>query len=155
VDGEASVGVAGPATNSALLSAARAERDRRADSYPLRIAAGKISALDAAVDFQCWVAIAEWLETGRFFSFAGGDDPDSPAAPVIRWRELEEAAAKALAAIDAKIERSLSGGQASSDLAALQSRGELLVHIHRKLSLRRAIVDSLNAELRSTEAVAA
>jgi hypothetical protein len=158
-------------TEPTLLTAARFERDRRAERYPRRIHDGAISADEASLDYQCWVAIAEWLESGRFQSIAGGANPDDPAAPIIGWPQLEAAAAAALGRINAKLdvldERGSvgEGGPRSKErptvgvdgpatriapetLGALRERRSCLFAIHRKVSLRRETIDILNAELR-------
>ena len=134
-----------------LAEAARAERDRRAERYPQRSADGKISADDATIDYQCWVAIAEWLESGRFMGFYGGASPEESDAPWIGWPQLDQAAAKALTSIDAKIER-LAADPDQERVAALNLRRANLTAIHRKVQLRRQMVDSINHELRERRA---
>lgn len=119
-------------TDADLVAAAQHERDRRAASYPEKIKDGAdVEAL--TIDFQCWVAIAEWVETGHFFSFAGGADPDSPNAPIISWPHLQTAAQRAL-------NKALNPSARRSALEA----------IHRKVALRRTSIDIINQHLRST-----
>ena len=166
-----------------LVAAARFERDRRAERYPRRIAELRATvgsdgpAIESlSLDYQCWCAIAEWLETERFQSIAGGANPDDPAAPIIRWPELEAAAAAALARINAKLdaldERGSvgEGGPRSKErptvgvdgpateiapyitpetLGALRERRSCLFAIHRKVALRRETIDRINRELRA------
>jgi hypothetical protein len=144
---------------AALLDAACFERDRRAESYPLKIAEGA-DAEKLTIDFQCWVAIAEWLDTDRFMSFTGGADPDAPGAPVIRWPDLEAAARTALDSVAAK----LAGEQAflarpraegeereplsATELEALQVRRARLFAIHAKVQRMREAIDLLNNEFK-------
>jgi hypothetical protein len=132
-----------------LAAAARAERDHRLQSYSARIRGGSPEAEGASIDYQCWVAIAEWLETDRFFSFAGGADPERADAPIIRWPELEAAAEAALIGASAKCDRMLSGGdgEGESYVEACVRRARLAC-IHRKVQLRRQMIDSLNRDLR-------
>src|SRR5690348_14175995 len=85
-----------------LAAAARFERDRRAERYPELIAEG-VDAEALCLDYQCWVAIAEWIETDRFFSFVGGAEPERDDAPIVHWPTLEEAAKKALHKIELKL----------------------------------------------------
>lgn len=137
---------------AALIEAARFERDRRSQTYPQKIYDGKIDAEPAAIDFQCWVAIAEWLDTGRFFSFAGGAEPERADAPIISWAELESAAEAALVSVSAQCDRLFTAEQveagAYEEACARRSR---LWAIHRKVQLRRQMVDSINREFRSTK----
>jgi hypothetical protein len=126
---------------AALADQARHERDRRAASYPDKIARGA-DAEALCLDYQCWVAIAEWLETDRFTSFAGGADPDQPDAPVIRWPELVAAAERA-------------GGSVRGDNQAAELRRARLTAIHRMLELRAESVAIINAELRKPRELAA
>ena len=152
-----------------LVAAARFERDRRAERYPRRIAELRATvgsdgpAIESlSLDYQCWCAIAEWLETERFQSIAGGANPDDPAAPIIRWPELEAASAAALARINVKLdvldERGSvgEGGPRSKEMAvspetlgALRERRSCLFAIHRKVALRRETIDRINRELRA------
>ncbi len=136
-----------------LAEAAGFERDRRAEAYPAKIRASGLSAEAASIDFQCWVAIAEWLETGRFFSFAGGADPQHADAPIISWPALETAAASGLAAIEASTSAEEAKFAPDSDrLVTLYDRRASLVAIHRAVQLRRQSIDSANAELRQRAA---
>jgi hypothetical protein len=141
--------------DAALFAAARLERDRRAEAFPAKIRAGA-DAERLSIEYQCWVAIAEWLEGGRFFSFAGGADPDRADAPVIRLAELEAAAQDALARRSAKLE-ALEGqtNVTPETLGALRQRRSCLFIIHRRLALRRQSVDAINAELRARREQAA
>jgi len=134
----------------ALVVAARFERDHRADNYARRIAAGEpLDPEAAAIDYQCWVAVAEWLETGRFQSFNGGANPESPTAPVIRWPELEAAAEAALVGIAARTDRLDRDPNARpEDRAAAHLRRARLVIIHRKVQLRRQTIDAINLHAR-------
>lgn len=135
-----------------LASAARYERDRRGENYPPRIAAREIDAEPAAIDYQCWTAIAEWLETGNFQSFSGGADPEGPDAPLIRWPELEAAAEAALVSITAKCDKLLAdGGDGGETFAEACARRARLFVIHRKVQLRRQMVDSVNREFRAMQ----
>jgi hypothetical protein len=137
----------------ALLAAARFERDRRAASYPQRIFEGRISAEDAAVDYQCWVAIAEWFETERFFSFAGGAEPDRDDAPVISWPQLEDAAKKALHQVERKL--AAEGWLDGCPPTATSERRNALVRIHRAIQLRGESIETINRELRADQEIAA
>ena len=133
-------------TLDGLIEAARHERDRRLDTYPKKIAAREIDAETASIDYQCWVAIAEWLETDRFSSFYGGADPQSEQAPLIRWPELEAAAKKARDAVERKL-----AGEGWFDgctPTATSERRNALTLIHRKLQLKREHMEWINAELR-------
>lgn len=138
---------------AALVAAARFERDRRAANYPARIGAGQLDVEAAAIDYQCWVAIAEWLETDRFYSFAGGADPERDDAPIVSWPELEAAAAKALTSIKGKVQAEESRGAAG--IEQLHVRCARLNAIHRRIRLRRLSIDQINAELRGRTAAAA
>lgn len=117
-----------------LVDAARFERDRRAESYPPLVAAGKLGAEQGTADYQAWCAILQWLETGRFVSFEGGTD----GATMIDWAFVEAAAAKALAKLDAKAERD---GEA-------KVRRDRVFCIHRMVARERRLIDAINAELR-------
>jgi hypothetical protein len=133
-----------------LLDAAVAERDHRLESYNRRIAAGgldpaKIEAM--CLDYQCWVAIAAWLETDRFDGFYGGADPESPSAPYVRWPELEAAAKKALDSVELKLARE--GWFDGCEPTAISERRCALVRIHRKVALRRESIDAINEEFRA------
>lgn len=125
-----------------LLLAAKLERDRRAESYPGKISDGA-DAEALSIDYQCWVAIAEWLETDRFFSFAGGAEPERSDAPIIRWPDLERAAEKAVGQINDKVAKQEAKG-AADELTELYLRRARLICIHRRLQLRRASIDSIN-----------
>lgn len=132
-----------------LLEAAQAERGRRADDYGRRIPAGEIADVQGAtIDYQCWVAIAEWIETGRFKGFHGGAEPERDDAPWISWPELEATAEKALAMATAKCDRILAGGDGEGEsYAEACLRRARLNCIHRKVQLRRQLVDSINRDL--------
>jgi hypothetical protein len=133
----------------ALVAAARYERDRRGEAYPRKIAAREIDAEAAAVDFQCWVAIAEWLTSGHFYSFSGGIDPDREGAPIVRWPELEAAAKAALH----QVERKLAGEGWLDGMPETETsrRRCALVHIHHKIALRRESIDTINAQIRAPQ----
>lgn len=134
--------------SAALAAAARFERDRRGETYPAKIRDGKIPEEAAAIDYQCWVAIAEWLETDRFFSFVGGADPDKPDAPLINWPELEAASASALATVEALVERQEAKALGNlDDLTEIYVRRAKLICIHRKVQLRRQSIDAINHQL--------
>lgn len=147
--------------NQILVTAARAERDHRAASYPARIAEGKSDPEAASVDYQCWVALTEWLETGRFMGFHGGADPEGLDAPVgldgrptktppwISWPELEIAAHTALVLASAKCDRLMVGSQEDESYTEASARRARLVCVHRKVQLRRQLIDSINAEFRA------
>jgi hypothetical protein len=143
----AAVGGVGEARryDAELVAAAKFERDRRGARYPQLIYDGKLDAESAAIDYQCWVAIAEWLETERFFSFAGGANPDRDGAPIVSWPELEAAAQKALRKVELKLagEGWLDGMEESPTAR----RRNLLTRIHRAIQLRHESVDAINAEL--------
>jgi hypothetical protein len=138
-----------------LVIAARHERDRRAESYPKKIAEGRIDEIVAAVDHHAWVAIVEWLQTGRFRRFDG--------PPAVGWPELETAAKSAYEQICAKVdaieadpdqakvkpEKRLTSGQWIDRLTELYIRRARLRLIHIKVQLRRESVDIVNAELRA------
>jgi hypothetical protein len=148
--------------NAMLAAAACHERDHRAASYPARIAEGKSDPETASIDYQAWVAIAEWLETGNFRSFAGGAEPDRTDAPIVSWPALETAAKSALDAAGRKIDRieadpdqqrvapakRLTAEQYFEKLTDLYVRRGRLICIHRKVQLRRQMVDSINREFR-------
>jgi hypothetical protein len=142
-----------------LVAAAQYERDRRLELAPDRIAKlgpapSDLAAIDGiCVDCQCWIAIAEWLETDRFTGFYGGAEPDSDAAPYIRWPELEAAARKALHQVERKLAGE--GWFDGCEPTATSERRWKLVHIHRKLQLRHEMVDSINAELKKPKLEAA
>jgi hypothetical protein len=151
-------------TADALAEAARRERDHRAASYPARLAAelpdtpayaARLAAL--TVDYQCWCAIAEWLESGRFGGFYGGSDQHECEAPWIGWPQLEDAAAKAVASIEAKIAKLAADAdreRVAPALAERQERRAQLTAIHRKVRLRRQMIDSINADLRAARSAA-
>jgi hypothetical protein len=126
--------------NAALVTAAQFERDRRRDTYPQRIAAGG-DAEKLCLDYQCWVAIAEWIETERFLTFAGGADPDSEGAPIVRFANLEAAAARGLKHLQAKAEAAEPDAEIHARLAAVMA-------IHRAVALRATSIAAINAELR-------
>lgn len=133
-----------------LVDAAIAERDWRADNYGKRIPAGEIADVEGAtIDYQCWVAIAEWLESGRFKGFHGGAEPERDDAPWISWPELEAAAERALTTLNAKCDRMVAGedGEGESYAEACARRAKICC-IHRKVQLRRQMVDSINRDLR-------
>lgn len=151
---------AGPSTptgagiTAALADQAKSERDRRAASYPAKIQNGA-DAEALCVDYQCWVAIAEWLETNRFFGFYGGIPPrdgegdreavegaPTRAQPWIGWPELEAAAERAIASV-------------RGDNEAAQVRRARLTVIHAKLARMRRDIDEMNAELRKPKEIAA
>jgi len=133
-----------------LIEAACFERDRRGESYPAKIGAGAdIEAL--TIDFQCWCAIAGWMETGRFFGFHGGAEPERDDAPWISWPQLEAAAVSALTHSNAKCDRLFAGGEGDGETyAEACNRRAKLTCIHRKVQLHRQLIDSINAELRQT-----
>lgn len=124
-----------------LVEAAQRERDRRERRFPAMIRAGEITAEQASITYQCWVAIAEWLETDRFQSFAGGAEPERPDAPIIRWSELEAAAGDALAKLDAGMAE-LPPAKITADHHAHRAR---VACIHRLVKLRRESIDAINA----------
>lgn len=130
-----------------LIAAARFERDRRAQSYPQKIFDGQITAEQAAIDYQCWVAIVEWAETERFSSFHGGADPQGPEAPIIRFADLAVAAKKAVNAVERKL-----AGEAWFDgcpPTPTSERRGALVRLHRAIQLRSESIDAINAEFRA------
>jgi hypothetical protein len=128
-----------------LAKAARFERERRGETYPQKIFnGGDKEAL--CIDYQCWVAIETWLELDTFSSFHGGADPERDDAPIISWPHLEAAAKKALHAMERKL-----AGEGWFDgcpETETSRRRCALVHIHRKLQLRRESIDIINAEFR-------
>lgn len=140
-----------------IAEAARHERDHRAASYPAKLQGMLAGTADHAarleamtIDYQCWVAIAEWVETGRFFGFYGGAEPDNEGAPWISWPALETAAESALTSLSAKCDRLLTKGEGDETYAEACARRARLICIHRKVQLRRQLVDSVNAELRAS-----
>jgi hypothetical protein len=131
-----------------LVETARFERDRRGESYPAKIGGGA-DAEALTIDFQCWCAIAGWVETGHFFGFHGGAEPERDDAPWISWPELEAAAESALTHTSAKCDRLLTEGEGEGETyAEACNRRAKLTCIHRKVQLRRQLIDSINAELR-------
>jgi hypothetical protein len=149
--------------DSALLDAARHERDRRLAAAPEAIekarndarSGGRGTAEDViervAISCQCWIAIAEWIETGRFAGFYGGASPQEPDAPWISWPELEAAAERALANVAAQCDRLFEGGDVPAYEAACARRSGLWA-IHRKVQRMRESIDMLNAEFRASRA---
>lgn len=134
----------------ALAAAARFERDRRGESYPAKIYEGRISAEDAAIDYQCWCALVEWLDSGNFRGFYGGADPEGPKAPWISWPELEAAAERALTSVGAMVSKQEAEIVGNAEkLVELYVRRARLVVIHRKVQLRRQMIDSINVEVRA------
>lgn len=146
--------------DASLLEAAKAERDRREETFPRKIAAlrcqlgpGEETSPDIealVIDFQCWTAIAAWLETDQFASFYGGTDPSADSAPVCSWREIEAAAADALAKRSARID-ALEGAPnvQPETLGALRARRSCLFALHRRIQLRRLTIESINADFRA------
>lgn len=142
----ATVGEDGPRNRDAVLvEAACHERDRRRDSYPAKIREGA-DAEALCLDFQCWVAIAEFVESGRFFGFHGGADPQGPNAPWVGWPELEGAAKKALGKVELRL--ASEGWLDGLPETPTARRRNALTRIHRAIQLRRATVDSINVDLR-------
>jgi hypothetical protein len=137
-----------------LIAAAQFERDRRAKTYPDKIKNGG-DAERLCIDFQCWVAIAEWVETDRFFSFAGGAEPERDDAPIVSWPLLEEAAKKACHSIERKL--ASEGWFDGCEPTAASLRRGYLVRIHRAIQLRRESIDKINAgfSARRTQEIAA
>lgn len=131
-----------------LIEAARAERDRRAETFPGKVAMGG-DAEALSIEYQAWAAIAEWLETDTFASFAGGAEPERPDAPWIGWPDLEAAALAALSSRTAKLD-ALEGAPniTPETLGALRQRRSCLNVIHRRLALHRQSIDAINADLR-------
>jgi hypothetical protein len=146
--------------DASLLEAAQAERERRQETFPARIAdlrrelgpndetSADIEAL--TIDFQCWCAIVGWLETDRFDGFYGGTDPHGDAAPYVSWPEVEAAAKEAVA----KRSRTLVAveAQPSPDpekLGALRARRACLVVIQGKIAAHRRLLAELTASLQA------
>lgn len=133
-----------------LVAAAQFERDRRAQTYPRRIREQGLDPEAASIDFQCWVAIAEWLETARFFSFAGGASPERDDAPIISWPQLEAAAESARNSIADKVRKQEAERIGNAEkLAELYVRRARLFAIHARVAAMRRSIDGLNAELRA------
>lgn len=137
---------------TALVEAARYERDRRASTYPAKIralasgggdgpASTEADAEALSIDYQAWVAIVEWLETDRFFSFAGGANPEREDAPIVSWPELELAAQSALVSVAAKAAK-------STDAETLLRRHRLFC-IHRRIQRHRQWLDETTRQLRA------
>jgi hypothetical protein len=130
-----------------LAAAAQFERDRRGESYPQRIYDQPQAAEALCLDYQCWVAIAEWVESDRFRGFYGGAEPERDGAPWISWPQLETAAEKALDTLTARIDRAERENDASA-IAELTVRRAKVVCIHRLVQRMRAYIDLLNHEFR-------
>jgi hypothetical protein len=132
---------------SAWVSAAQYERDRREQRYPKLIAAAKLELETATLDYQAWCAIAEWMETGRCALIGGWGGEADPPVTVISWALLEECAAKALASIEAKVERDTVDPTVQlDDLAKTRERCESVWCIHNAMVKQRESVVSLNRQ---------
>jgi hypothetical protein len=152
--------------DSALLEAARNERDRRLAAAPEAIEKARNDARSGvrgtaedviekvAISCQCWIAIAEWIETDRFAGFYGGASPHDPDAPWISWPELEAAAGRALASVAAQCDRLFEGGDVPAYEAACARRAALWL-VHRKVQRMRGSIDMLNAGFRKPKEIAA
>lgn len=139
---------------TALVRVARAELQRRLDTFPARIAKHPDQAEPRVVNFQAWTAIADWLEHGhtRHVHYYGGAGDST----WIDWRTLDEAAAKELKALEKKLEQATGSpgeqdeaGQASEARAELQRRRDCIFCIATAVHNRRAFFDRLNGELRA------
>jgi hypothetical protein len=138
--------VSGP--HPAWLATACLERDRRFASYPRLVLKGSLAADEATLDYQCWYAIAAWLESDRFTSIEGGVD----GRTVVDWLMCETAAEKALAKVSELAERK--AGDPTADPAAvaeLNQRRANLVCIHRALQLRRQTIEAVNDAARQRD----
>lgn len=135
-----------------LTEAARFERDHRAESYARRINAGDTLDIETAtVDYQCWVAIAEFVETGRFQAFYGGADQSAANPPWIGLAALESAAEAALTTINSRIERLEGAPNVQPEtLGALRDRRSWLSIIFGRVKRQRQIVDEDCTRIPST-----
>lgn len=127
-----------------LIDQAAFERDRRERKLPARVANGEMSAEDANLDFQCWHCIEQWLREGQCKLIGGYGGSAEPPVNVLTWQRLEDAAHKALAALEAKISKAeLSPGSADKPgaLAVLRVRRESVWLIHRILVNQRESVE--------------
>lgn len=126
-----------------LIDAAAFERDRRERKLPLLVRAGKLTAEEANLDYQAWHCIAEWLRAGQCSLIGGWAGVAEPPVAVLSWQRLEDAAAKALAALEVKVtkaELSSPGSVQPDALAALRARRTSVWLIHRILVDQRETV---------------
>jgi hypothetical protein len=118
---------------AALADAAIVERDKRVGRAPAALREPGADRNQIIISCQCWSAIVIWLEDDRFESFTGGEASDGP---IIRWPELEAAAARALAG-------------ARDDTEANRVQKARLTAIHARVQRHRQNVDFINAEFRA------
>jgi hypothetical protein len=130
--------VSRPFFGEGLAKVARFEAERRRKSFPKLIYAGKLDAEQGTANYQAWIAIGDWLETGRssIINARGGIDGET----IISWSLLEDAARKELEAVDAKL-----GQQEDEELRA---RRDCLFCIHLVVARRREWLDETNRLLR-------
>lgn len=124
------------------LQAACYERDRRANSYPRLVAAGELDEEKATIDYQAWVAIADWMAEGRCWLIGGWGGVADPPVTVLTWALLEQSAEDQLASIEARIE-ALAGeeGADQAKLARLRERRDAIWCIHNLMVKQREAVE--------------
>lgn len=123
----------------ALLEAAKFERDQRQASYPPRVAAGQLDEDAATIDWQCWVAIVEWAETGMTALLNRDAGIMDPPTALLGWATLEAAAERALATIQAKVDRGAT--------PAICDRRDDLWAIHHRLKGERELAERTAAAI--------
>jgi hypothetical protein len=143
-------------TAADLASAARFEADSRERNYPGMVARQEITAAEATEDYQAWVTIADWLETGRFVSgnIEAGDGARadlSDIRTVVDWLLCEQAADRAVVSTLAAFREAQAAVAGTGDQAKAFSLGvrlDGLRAIARKVSRMRADVEALNRAFR-------
>jgi hypothetical protein len=146
----------------ALAAAARFEADRRAKRYPDLILNGLKDADEATTDWQAWLAIADWLETGRSQLLGMPAGVATPPNRAIDWDLLAERATigarqvvdmlandRAFAAAPEAQRQPDVKPKTPAQLDALDRRAALLTAIATRVDRQREILRLLNAELRA------
>lgn len=128
---------------TALAAAARREVASRAKHYPALVAAGKLTADDATIDYQAWHCILGFVESGQFHSIDGGG---IDGRTLVGWPRAQAAADRAVAEV-ARAQADAAGNDAKAErLAARLAQLKLIADMVRR---RHALIDSINRRLRA------
>lgn len=144
----------------ALAAAARFEADRRAKRYPQQILNGLKDADEATCDWQAWLAIADWLETGRSPLLGLPAGVATPPERAIDWQLLAERAAIGAQQVVELLatDRAFAAApgaepnrrpKTTAQLNKLELRAAQLTAIATRAERQREIIRLLNVELRS------
>lgn len=134
--------------NPLLARSAQFEADRRAAAFIKR---GQVNDDLANLEYQVWLAIADYFATGKSALVGSWGGIAEPPEHVITWALLADRAARAKEALDVLLARE-QAKPASDALAALQQRHEDVTVIARILGKQKASMDALTLQTQEARA---